>query len=241
VSLLALRQEESDEFLLQACSGTVPQSFAGLRIRPGEGLVGRVVVTGQPLMVGDYLAEYRDSPFLEIMRESGLPSAAAVPLKAHGAVIGVLYVYSRPPQRLRDEDRQLLSALADQAAIAIDNARLYQQVRQHADELEARVRQRTQELEEANRQLESTSRHKSEFLANMSHELRTPMNAIIGFTRLVMRRLASIAAPGQIFAGPETVRRLGNLYRLEGLGREHLKNIDSGIELLCVLGRSRRW
>ena len=48
VSLLALRQEESDEFLLQAYSGTVPQSFAGLRIRPGEGLVGRVVVTGQP-------------------------------------------------------------------------------------------------------------------------------------------------------------------------------------------------
>jgi signal transduction histidine kinase len=45
------------------------------------------------------------------------------------------------------------------------------------------VRQRTQELEEANRQLELASRHKSEFLANMSHELRTPMNAIIGFTR----------------------------------------------------------
>ena len=69
-------------------------------------------------------------------------------------VIGVLYVYSRAPERFREEDRQLLSALADQAAIAIENAKLYQQVRQHAEELEARVRQRTQELEEANRQLE---------------------------------------------------------------------------------------
>jgi DNA-binding response OmpR family regulator len=53
-------------------------------------------------------------------------------------------------------------------------------------------------------------------------------------------RLAGIAGPGQILAGPETVRRLGDLYRLERLGREHLKNIDVRIELHCVLGRSRR-
>ncbi|HXH08668.1 MAG TPA: response regulator [Alphaproteobacteria bacterium] len=192
VSLLALRQGENDDFLLQAYNGMVPQSFAGLRIRPGEGLVGRVVSTGQPLMVGDYLQEYPDSPFLEIIEQSGLRSAVAVPLKARHVVIGVLYVYSRTSHNFREEDRQLLSALANQAAIAIENAKLYQQVRQHAEELEARVRERTQELEEANLKLEAASRHKSEFLANMSHELRTPMNAIIGFTRLVMRRAKDI-------------------------------------------------
>src|SRR5204862_5225516 len=74
------------------------------------------------------------------------------------------------------------------AAIAIDNARLYEQVRQHTAELENLVAERTRELQKANRQLEAASRHKSAFLANMSHELRTPLNAIIGFTRLVMRR-----------------------------------------------------
>ena len=58
---------------------------------------------------------------------------------------------------------------------------LYHRVRRHADELEQRVAERTQELEAA-------SQHKSAFLAAMSHELRTPMNSIIGFTRLVMRR-----------------------------------------------------
>jgi len=82
----------------------------------------------------------------------------------------------------------LLSALATQATISIKNAKLYQQVREHAEQLESRIGERTQQLRQLNQQLELASTHKSEFLANMSHELRTPMNAIIGFTKLVMRR-----------------------------------------------------
>ena len=120
-----------------------------------------------------------------------------VPLQARDTVMGVLYVISRTPQQFRDDDQRLLSALGDQAAIAIENARLYEQVRQHTEELETLVIERTRELQEANRQLEAASRHKSEFLANMSHELRTPMNAIIGFTRLVMRRSKDVLAPRQ--------------------------------------------
>ena len=192
VSLLALRQGESDTFAIQAHSGSVTEALARVRFRPGEGLGGRVVMAGTPIMAHDYLQEYRDSPFLEAVQEAGIRSYVAVPLKAHRMIIGVLFVTSRTPSQFREEDQQLLNALADQAAIAIENAKLYQQVSRHAEDLQVKVEVRTRELQEANRRLEEASRHKSEFLANMSHELRTPLNAIIGFTRLVMRRSKEI-------------------------------------------------
>ena len=186
VCLLALRQAESDTFAIQAYSGAVPQVLARLRFRSGEGLGGRVVATGLPLIVYNYQEEYPDSPFLEIIQDAGLRSAVAVPLKARAVVIGVLYLHSRTPGKFHEEDRQLLSALADQAAIALENAKLYEQVRQYAEELESKVAVRTRELQEVNRQLETASRHKSAFLANMSHELRTPLNSIIGFSEVLL-------------------------------------------------------
>jgi signal transduction histidine kinase/CheY-like chemotaxis protein len=187
VSLLALRQGESDTFAFEAYSGTAAEALLEIRFHAGEGLSGQAVVSGTPMMVNDYL-EYQESPFLDAIKRVGVRSVVAVPLKARGQVIGVLIVTSRVPHKFREEDQQLLSALADHAAIAIENAKLYEQVRQYAEALEAKVEDRTRELQETNRQLEEASRHKSEFLANMSHELRTPMNAIMGFTRLVMRR-----------------------------------------------------
>jgi len=196
-SLLALRQQDSDTFVIQAHSGTVSDAVTSVSFRPGEGLGGRIVAMGLPIMVGDYPAEYADSPFRDVVQEAGLRSWLGVPLQARDTVMGVLYVISHTPQQFRDDAQRLLSALGDQAAIAIANARLYEQVRQHTEELETLVIERTRELQEANRQLEAASRHKSEFLANMSHELRTPMNAIIGFARLVMRRSRDVLAPRQ--------------------------------------------
>jgi signal transduction histidine kinase/DNA-binding response OmpR family regulator len=187
-SLLALRQDSSDTFLIQAHSGMVTEALTTTPLHAGQGLGGRVAATGVAILVGDYPVEYADSPFLKIVQESGLRSWLGVPLKVREVLIGVLYVVSRTPYKFGQEHQQLLSALGDQAAIAIENARLYEQVRRHAAELEAKVEERTRELQEANQRLAEASRHKSEFLANMSHELRTPMNAIIGFTRLVMRR-----------------------------------------------------
>ena len=196
-SLLALRQENSDTFVIQVHSGTVSDAVTSTRFRPGVGLGGRIVSTGLPVLVGDYPAEHADSPFREAVQEAGLRSWLGVPLQARDTVMGVLYVISRTPQQFRDDDQRLLSALGDQAAIPIENARALRAGAATYRRAGNLVTERTRELQEANRQLEAASRHKSEFLANMSHELRTPMNAIIGFTRLVMRRSRDVLAPRQ--------------------------------------------
>ena len=81
-SLLALRQEDSDTFVIQAHHGAVSAAVANTRFRPGEGLGGRIVATGMPIMVGDYPTEYADSPFREVVQEAGLRSWLGVPLKA---------------------------------------------------------------------------------------------------------------------------------------------------------------
>jgi signal transduction histidine kinase len=221
MSLLALRQEGSDTFERKAYSGTVPEVLAGVRFRPGEGLGGRVAATGMPIVVGDYVEEYPDSPFLEIVKEVDVRSGVAVPLKARDVVIGVLYVRSRAPHQFGAEDQQLLSALADQAALAIEQARLYEATKRHAEELEQRVEERTQALQAANLQLEAASRHKSQFLANMSHELRTPLNAILGYAELILDEIY-----GEV---PETIREV--LVRVDKSGRHLLGLINDVLDI----------
>ena len=125
----------------------------------------------------------------EVVRREGIVSSLVVPIPLQGKTIGLLYVANRCATNFTPGDQEVLSRLAAQAAVAIENARLYAQVRQYADELEAKVEARTQELQGANRQLEAASRHQSEFLANMSHELRTPLNAIMGFSEVLLERM----------------------------------------------------
>ena len=67
-----------------------------------------------------------------------------------------------------DKQIELVTTFADQAVIAIENVRLFD------------------EIQDKSRQLEEASQHKSQFLANMSHELRTPLNAILGYTELIL-------------------------------------------------------
>jgi signal transduction histidine kinase len=186
-------------------------------LHSGEGVAGLAASTREPVIIPDVPSDPR---FLNQSwaAAENLVSCLILPLLHGDRVTGILAIYTRLPHQFADEEVSLLLAFAGQAAIAIENARLYQESRRHAVTLEERVRDRTRELEAARRDAETASRHKSEFLANMSHELRTPLNSIIGFADVLQ---------GQA-AGPLTEKQARFLGHIQQSGR-HLFDLISDI------------
>lgn len=123
----------------------------------------------------DLAAIGQPGPVERMLLEHGIRSHINVPLSSMGMLIGVLQLGATKPDTFTNQRIEIAGEVADQLAIALQHARLNEQIQRHTEDLEARVSQRTAELEIANEQLRELSRVKDEFVSNVSHELRTPI------------------------------------------------------------------
>jgi signal transduction histidine kinase len=148
-------------------SAEIDEQLKESPIAPERGSVmGRAMLDRKPVHVHDVLsdAEYAAQA---AARTGGWRTVLAVPLLREGSPIGVVVLFRSQVCAFTAKQIELVETFADQAVIAIENVRLFD------------------EIQDKSRQLAEASQHKSQFLANMSHELRTPLNAIIGVSEML--------------------------------------------------------
>ena len=196
-----IRQFDGEFLRVVAHYGETPEQVAILQaaaVRPlPETRSGAAFIERKPVQVLDAQAMANPAPQAILTRARTL---LAVPLLREGTPIGVITIWRDFVEAFTERQIELVKTFADQAVIAIENVRLFQ------------------EIQDKNQQLEAANRHKSQFLANVSHELRTPLNAIIGFTRIVLRK-----TEGQIVDLQKE-----NLQKVL-ISSEHLLNLINGL------------
>jgi GAF domain-containing protein len=198
-----IMRPKRDGFYSAASYGHTPEYsefIRNLTFPPGRGSVtGRVLLEGRPIQIADVLADTEYS----VPKLGGFRTHLGVPLLREGHPIGVILLSRKSVKPFDDKQIELVTTFADQAVIAIENVRLFD------------------EIQDKSRQLEIASQHKSQFLANMSHELRTPLNAILGYTELM--------ADGAY--GDPSEKMQGILKRLEANGKHLLGLINDVLDL----------
>lgn len=133
----------------------------------GEGLSGIVAETGKPLFIADL---QRDRRFLRTLaREQHLRSGLGIPLIAKKRVVGVMNIYSHSPQPPQESYLRLLNIVGSEIGVAVENATLYH------------------ELEERAEQLVEAERRREQFISLVAHEFREPLTVIIGYGEMLGR------------------------------------------------------
>ncbi len=181
----------------------VSEYFKSVSFPPGRGsIVGRTLLEGRSVHAHDIECD-PEYTMTEARKKVGGRTVLGVPLLREGTSIGVIMLLRRSVRPFTDKQIDLVTTFADQAVIAIENVRLFD------------------EVQDKSRQLAEASKHKSQFLANMSHELRTPLNAVLGYTELILDNIYGDT--------PEKMR--GVLKRIESNGKHLLGLINDVLDL----------
>ena len=203
-------RQQAGEFFRQRASYGHSRDFVEFMdthpIQLGRGtLSGRTLMEGKAVHIPDVLAdpEYR---FVEGARVGGLRTILGVPLLREGTPIGLIALSRRRVEPFTEKQIELVETFADQAVIAIENVRLFDEIAQKS------------------RELEIASQHKSQFVANMSHELRTPLAAILGYAELIQEG----------FYGPLSEKSMDVLTRIRSNGAHLLGLINSVLDIAKV-------
>jgi signal transduction histidine kinase/putative methionine-R-sulfoxide reductase with GAF domain len=175
-------------------------------------LAGRTITQGRPEHIPD-VATDADYTFHDFTRITGARSMLGVPLLRDGRPVGLLSLYRTRVAPFTPRQIELMATFADQAVIAIENARLFEE-----------VQARTHELARTVQELEIAGQHKSQFVANMSHELRTPLAAILGYAELMQEG----------FYEPQGPKSLDALTRIRSNGKHLLGLINTVLDIAKI-------
>jgi GAF domain-containing protein len=168
------RQKDGVLFFAEAYgySSEFIEYIKAMPVERGRGTAtGRALLEGRVIHIADVLAD-PEYTWAEAQRLGGYRTVLAVPMMREDVPMGVLTLTRSEVRPFTEKQTELVSTFADQAAIAIENVRLFD------------------EIQDKNRQLQLASEHKSQFVSSMSHELRTPLNAIIGLTEMMVKNAA---------------------------------------------------
>jgi len=159
---------------------------------------------GQTYVVADVRSSPDTLPAFHNLIDENISSLAVIPLVARDKVLGALDLMASEPNAFTPDYLAIGREVADQLAIAIEHAQLYELAQRHAADLEQRVKERTAQLETANKELRVLSHMKDEFVSNVSHELRTPI------TSLTLRYYLLSKQPDQIDVHLPVIQRETN-------------------------------
>ena len=157
-------------FILWRATGleeALSAQIRSLQILEAETVMGTAVRQHAPVSVDD-LGRLPSWPLRDVALGAGIRSVLIVPLVRAERIFGTLVLLRREEGEFPRRTIDVMQTFANQSVLAIQNARLFR------------------EIKDKSRQLEIASQHKSQFLANMSHELRTPLNAVLGYTEMLL-------------------------------------------------------
>ena len=162
--VILLHDSETNELLAWAAKGLEEEVDLGIRIPIGAGFAGKIAAQKSPVIISDIEGS---ELYNDLLRRRGIQSLLGVPLFVEGRLLGVIHVGKFIRYQFTEDDTRLLQLVADRIALAIDNARLFEEERAARQEAEA------------------ASRAKDEFLTTISHELRTPLTPVIGWIHMI--------------------------------------------------------